>query len=145
VKDENGDLLADSQNILIRWKNYFSQLMNAHRQKEIHTAEPLVPDTMLFEFETAIAKLESYKSSGSNQIPAELIQVGGEILRSNIHTPINSIWNRKKLPHPWKESIIVPVHKKDDKTDCSNYRGISLLSTSYKNFPIFFCQVYVHT
>jgi hypothetical protein len=36
------------------------------------------------------------------------------------------------LPHQWKESIVVPIHKKDEKTDCSNYRGISLLSTSYK-------------
>jgi hypothetical protein len=37
-----------------------------------------------------------------------------------------------KLPDEWKESIIVPVQKKGNKTDCSNYRGISLLSTSYK-------------
>jgi hypothetical protein len=36
------------------------------------------------------------------------------------------------LPDQWRESIIVPVHKKGDKTDCSNYRGIPLLSTSYK-------------
>jgi hypothetical protein len=48
VKDENGDLLADSHNILNRWKNYFSQLMNVHdasdvRQIEVHTAEPLKP------------------------------------------------------------------------------------------------------
>jgi hypothetical protein len=37
-----------------------------------------------------------------------------------------------KLPVQWKESIIVPVHKKGDKTDRNNYHGISLLSTSYK-------------
>jgi hypothetical protein len=37
------------------------------------------------------------------------------------------------LPQQWKECITVPVYKKGDKTDCSNYRGISLLSTSYKS------------
>jgi hypothetical protein len=42
------------------------------------------------------------------------------------------IWNKEELPHQWKESTVVPTHKKGDKTDCSNYRGISLLSTSYK-------------
>jgi hypothetical protein len=47
VKDENGDLLADSHCILNRWKNYFSRLLNVHnasdvRQIEVHTAEPLV-------------------------------------------------------------------------------------------------------
>jgi hypothetical protein len=47
MKDENGDLLADSRNILNRWKNY-SQILNVHRvsdvrQIEIHTTEPLVP------------------------------------------------------------------------------------------------------
>jgi hypothetical protein len=65
-------------------------------------------------------------------ISAELIQAGAEILRSKIHKLINSIWNKEELPDQWKESIIVLVHKKSDKTDCSNYRGISLLSTSYK-------------
>jgi hypothetical protein len=69
---------------------------------------------------------------GSDQILAELIQAGGETLRSELHRLINSVWNKEELPNQWKESIIIPVHKKGDKTDCSNYRGISLLSTSYK-------------
>jgi hypothetical protein len=42
------------------------------------------------------------------------------------------IWNKEELPHQWKESIVVPIHKKGDKSECSNYRGISLLPTSYK-------------
>jgi len=36
------------------------------------------------------------------------------------------------LPEEWKELIIVPIHKKGDKTDCNNYRGISILPTTYK-------------
>jgi hypothetical protein len=98
VQDANGDLLAGSH-ILNKWKNYFSQLLNVHRvsdvrQIEIHTAEPLVGDLSPFEIEIAIAKLKRYKSPGSDQIPAELNQAGGEILRSNIHKLINSIWNK---------------------------------------------------
>jgi hypothetical protein len=102
------------------------------RQIEVHAAEPLVPGPSRLEVEIAIVKLKKYKSPGSDQIPAELIQDGGEILLSAIHKLINSVWNKEELPDQWKESIIVPVHKKGDKTDCNNYRGISLLSTSYK-------------
>jgi hypothetical protein len=53
-------------------------------------------------------------------------------LRSEIHKLIKLIWNKEELPHQWKESIVVPINKKGYKTVCSNYRGISLMSTSYK-------------
>jgi hypothetical protein len=91
-----------------------------------------VPDPSPSEVEIAVAKLKKYNSPGSDQIPAELIQAGGEILLSVIHKLINSIWNEEELPDQWKESIIVPIYKKGDKTDCRNYCGISLLLTSYK-------------
>jgi sorting nexin-29 len=41
------------------------------------------------------------------------------------------IWNKEELPHQWKESIVVPIHKKGEEVDCSNYRGITLLPTSH--------------
>jgi hypothetical protein len=69
---------------------------------------------------------------GSDQISEELIQAGGEMLLSVIYKLINSIWNKDVLPDQWKESTIVPILKKGDKTDCNNYRGMSLLWTSYK-------------
>jgi hypothetical protein len=63
VKDENGDLLADSKNIFSKHKNYFAQLVNMHRvgeyrQSDINTAETPVPSSSLLEVEIAIVKLE---------------------------------------------------------------------------------------
>jgi hypothetical protein len=75
--------------------------------------------------------LESYKSPGTDQIPAELIKAGGETLYSEIRRLVCSIWNKEELPQQWKESVIVPIHRKGNKIDCNNYRGISLLSTAY--------------
>jgi hypothetical protein len=88
--------------------------------------------TSASEVEVAIGKFKMYSSPGVDQIPAELIQGGGETLHSEIHMLIKLIWNKEKLPQQWKWSIVVPIHKKGDKADCSNYQGIPLLSTSYK-------------
>jgi hypothetical protein len=79
------------------------------RQMEIHRVYPILPDPSPFEVETIIAKLKRYRSPVSYQIPAELIQAGGEILRSEIHIFINSIWNKETFRYQWKESIIMTV------------------------------------
>ena len=96
MKDEIGDLVADSNSIVARWRNYFSQLFDVHgvkdvRQAEEHTAEPLVPESSAAEVELAIDKLKSHKSPGIDQIPAELIKVGGRTICLEIHKLITSI------------------------------------------------------
>jgi hypothetical protein len=137
AKYENSDLLVDSHNILNRWKNYLCQLLNAHgvndgRQTEMHTAEPLGPRHSFFEVGIIIENMKGYKSPGTEQILAELIQAGGNTLWYEICKLINSIWNKQELPQQWKESIIVPIYKRGDKSDCSYYRGISMLPIIYK-------------
>jgi len=134
-----GDLIADSHSIVASWRNYFSQLLNLHgvngvRQTEIQTAEPLVPQPSAAVFELAIDKLKSHKSPGIDQIPAELITTGGRTIRCKTHKLIISIWNKEEFPEEWKESITEYIYKKGDKTDCSNYRGTSILPTTYKIF-----------
>jgi hypothetical protein len=80
VKDENGDL-ADSYNICIKCKNYYSQLHNVSnvRQIEIHTAEPLIPSSSHLEDEIAIPKLKNYRTPSSDELQIKLIKAGGEI------------------------------------------------------------------
>jgi hypothetical protein len=90
-------------NIFNMWKNYFLKLLNVHnssdfRQIEVHMTEPLVLGPSRLEVEIAIAKFGKYKSPGSDQILAELIQAGGEKLLSEIHKLINSVWDKEGLP-----------------------------------------------
>jgi hypothetical protein len=63
----------------------------------MHKTEPFVPDRSLFDVEIAIAKLKRHKSPGRSQIPAELFQAGGEILRSEIHELISFISYKEEL------------------------------------------------
>jgi hypothetical protein len=116
VKYENDDLLANSLNILNSMKNYFCHLLNVHgvndvRQTEMHIVESSVPEASCFKAETAIEKLKRYKSPGTDQIPAELFQAGGNISHSLTYELINSTWNKKELPQQ-QESIIIPMYKK---------------------------------
>jgi hypothetical protein len=65
----------------------FNFLINVHvvhnfRQKDTHTAESLLPETRVFEVGIAVGKFGNYKSTGTDQIPAELIKAGGENLSS---------------------------------------------------------------
>ena len=99
---------------------------------QIQTAEPLIPESTLLEVDIAIEKLKEYKSPGIEQIPAQLIQDGGNSLLTEIYKLVLAIWKKEMLPEQWKEFIIVPMYKKGEKTNCSNYRGISISLTSYK-------------
>ena len=89
VKDEKGDLVADSHSNLARWRNLFSQLFNIHgvnvRQTGMHTAELLVPEPSAFEVELAIENLRSHKLPGSDHIPAEFLETRGITIRYEIH------------------------------------------------------------
>jgi len=137
IKDEKGDLVRDSHSILARWRNHFSQLLNVQgfndiRQRKIHTAKLPVPELSALEIQMAIEKLRKHKSPGIDQIPAEMIKAGGRTIRFDISKLTNSTWNEEELQEEWKELIILPIYKKGDKTDCSNYREMSHVSTIHR-------------
>jgi len=81
VKDYKGHLVADSHSTLAKWRNYFFQLLNVNgvndvRQREIHTAQPLVPEPSPSQVELTIEKLKTLKSSGIDKMPSEMIKAG---------------------------------------------------------------------
>jgi hypothetical protein len=129
VKDENGDLPADSQNILNMWKNYYSQLLNVRvhrasdvRQVEIHTADPLAPDPSLFQVEFAVGNLERYKP------PDSLILCG---LRKNCLISGRSLLLYQFRRRTIKVTVVIVM----------GYHCYQLHTSFY---PISFIQCYVH-
>jgi hypothetical protein len=145
IKNENGNLLANPQNVLNRWKNFFNQVLNVHgvrnvRQEDIQMAEPLMPEPSLVEVEIAVGKLKSYKSPRTDEIPAELIKAGGETLCSEIHRLVCSILNKVELPQQWKESIIVPIHKKMIRLTVIIIEESSICQQPTKFYPTFLWQ-----
>ena len=82
--------------------------------------------------EMTIEKIKEHKSPVFHQVQAELFKAVGRTILYEIHKIEISLWNKKELPEEWKESIIVPMYKKGDKTDCSNCRGKSIRPTTYK-------------
>jgi hypothetical protein len=103
------------------------------RQTEMHTAKPFVPQPSASGVEDAVVKLKRYKSSGFDQIPAELIQAGGETLHSEIHKLIRWSGTKKSCLTSGRSQLWWFLFTKNGgKSDCRNYRGVSLLSTSYK-------------
>jgi hypothetical protein len=92
-----------------------------YRQTEMHTAEPLkcVPSSFNVDILTEI--LRRFKLPGTDEIPAKLIQTGGEALYSETHELIHSITNMEELPQKWNRFISEPVYKICNKTNCSYY------------------------
>ena len=107
-------------------------MVNDVSQREIHATKLIVLEPSAFDIEVAIGKLKRYKSPDIHEIPAEMIKAGRRTIISEIHKLMNSVWNMEELTEQWKEFVIVPIYKKGDEMNCSNYRGISLFSTTYK-------------
>jgi hypothetical protein len=77
-----------------------------------------------------LLKIKSDISLCTDQIPTELIQAGGDTLRLDIHRPINYDWNKEELSQQWKESVILFICKKGDKSDCSKLQR-DIIVTNY--------------
>ena len=72
------------------------------------------------------------KSAGVDNIPAELVQAGGEIMIDVLTEICNRIWRTGEWPTPWTQSLIITLPKKGNLQLCQNYRTISLISHSSK-------------
>ena len=84
------------------------------------------------EVEAAVQSLKKGKSAALDNIPAELVQAGGEDVITALTTIWNKIWQTGEWPTPWTQSLVITFPNKGNLQQCQNYRTISLLSHSRK-------------
>nr|VZI22450.1 unnamed protein product [Spirometra erinaceieuropaei] len=84
----------------------------------------------------AIRKLRNNKVPGEDGIPAEIFKSCVDTLAPWLHEVIKRAWRDEVVPDDWGLGILVPILKKEDKTRCENYRGISLIDVAAKIFAI---------
>ena len=145
VKDENGVLLRDVELIRERWVQWFHTLVNAKSPRlDPNIAEgldqwpenmPLGVQPTMQKLKDAIRSLANGKGIGPDGISVELFKVtpnGDPALRWRLLDIVVRIWRGGEVPQQWKDAIIMVLHKKKDRTECGNYRGISLVAHAGK-------------
>ena len=134
-------LTVIKEHIKQRWTRYCSSLYkdNGGDEDMVKDLKQITPfyeensnEILYAEVQEAIHKLKNNKSPGTDEITAEMLQAGGEQLVHEIHELCNKIWKEETIPDEWGKSILVPIPKKRDLSQCSNYRTISLINHTGK-------------
>ena len=138
-------LLRDKGRIRERWVRFSRSLLNAKsdmldpdipkRLPQHPVASALGIEPTEEEIATAIKEMANAKVVGPDGLPVELLKLGLQQDRTillELHRLTTLIWRGGKVPQQWKDAVIILLHKKGDKTECGNYRGISLVSHACK-------------
>ena len=146
VKDESGVLPRDVKLIRERWARWFHTLLLNARSPRLdpNIAEgldqwpedmPLGVQSTMQELANAIRSLANGKAVGPDGVSVELFKItlnGDPALRRRLQDIVVRIWGGGEVPQQWKDAIIMVLHKKKDRTECGNYRGISLVAHAGK-------------
>ena len=135
IKDRNGMDLTEAEDIKKRWQEYTEQLY----KKDLHDPNNhdgvithLEPDILECEVKWALGSITTNKASGGDGIPVELLQILKDDAVKVLHSISQKIWKTQQWPQDCKRSIFIPVPKKGNARECSNYRTIALISHTSK-------------
>ena len=92
----------------------------------------LKPDILECKGKWALGSTTMNKASGSDGIPVELFQILKDDAVKVLHSICQKIWKTQQWPQDWKRSVFIPIPKKGNAKECSNYRTIALISHASK-------------
>ena len=135
IKDKNGMDLTEAEDIKKRWQEYTEELY----KKDLHDPDNhdgvithLESDTLECEVKCALGSIPTNKASGGDGIPVELFQILKDDAVKVLHSICQQIWKTQLWPHDWKRSIFIPIPKKGNVKECSDYLPIALISHASK-------------
>ena len=88
----------------------------------------LEPDILECEVKGALGSITMNKTSGADGIPVELFQILRDDAGKVMHSICQQIWKTQQWPQDWKRSVFIPIPKKGNAKECSNYHTIALIS-----------------
>ena len=92
----------------------------------------LEPDILDYEVKSAVGSITTNKAGGGDGIPVELLQILKDDAVKGIHLICQQIWKTQQWPWDWKRSVFIPIPKKGNAKECSNYHTIALISHDSK-------------
>ena len=138
IKDENGNVMINSEAVLKRWKEYFEKLMNEENNREPRTKEAEVVNKEVNcisreEVKNALRRMKKGKVVGPDELPVEVWKCMGEMGIKFLTRLFNRLLVGEQMPEQWRRSVLIPIYKnKGDAQCCGNYRGIKLMTHTMK-------------
>ena len=136
IKDRN--VMDLTEDIKKRWQEYTEEL----DKKDLHDPDnhdgvitDLEPDILECEVKWALESIITNKASGGDGIPVELFQILKDDAVKLLHSICQPIWKTQQCPRDWKWSTFIPIPKKGNAKESSNYHTIAFISHARRNIP----------
>ena len=131
IKDRNSTDLTEAEDSKKRWQEYTEELYKIdlcgpdnHDSIITH----LEPDILEGEVKWTLGSITTNGAHGGDGIPVELFQILKDDAVKVLHLICQQIWKPQQWPQDWRSSVFIPIPKKDNAKECSNYRTIALIS-----------------
>ena len=135
TKDRNSMALTEAEDIKKKWQEYTEELY----KKDLHDPDNhdgmithLEPDILECKVKWALGRITMNKARGGGGIPVELFQILKDDAMKVLHSIRQQIWKTEQWPQDWKRSVFIPIPKKGNAKECSNYCTIALISHASK-------------
>ena len=134
IKDRKGMDLTKAEDIKKRWQEYTELYKRYLNEPDSHDGviTHLEPDILESTVKWALGNITTNKANGGDGIPAELFQILKDGAVKVLHSICQQIWKTQQWPQDWKRSVFIPIPKKGNAKECSNYCTIAHISHTSK-------------